>query len=121
MPSWLADVMEGADVRMVQAGDGLGFPLEPLAEIGVGGHMRREDLDGDRAIQAGVGGLADFAHPAYTKGRLDLVRSDRGAKGEGHGLIARVPVPDGSTDAGDAAELSPWRGRAPRGRPAARP
>ena len=39
----------------IQAGDRLGFPLEPLAEIGVVGHMRQEHLDGDGAIQPGVG------------------------------------------------------------------
>ena len=45
----------GADVRVVQAGDRLGFPLEPLAEIGIVGDMRQEHLDGDGAIQASVG------------------------------------------------------------------
>ncbi len=44
----------------------------------------------------------DLAHAAYTRGRLDLVRAERGARGERHGLIARVRVPDGSTDAGKA-------------------
>ena len=42
--------MERADVRMVQAGDGLGFPLEPLAEIGISGDMLGQHLDGDGAV-----------------------------------------------------------------------
>ena len=35
-----ADVMEGADVRVVQGRDGLGLPLEPLLQIGVRRDMR---------------------------------------------------------------------------------
>jgi len=31
----LADVVQGADVRVVQTGDGLRFTLEPLLEVGV--------------------------------------------------------------------------------------
>ena len=34
-----ADVVERADMRMVQAGDGPRFPLETLAEIGIVGQM----------------------------------------------------------------------------------
>ena len=78
-PVLLADVMERADVRMVQARDRLGFPLEPLAEIGIVGHMRQEHLDGDGAVQAGVGGLVDLAHAPSAEGRLDFVGAERGA------------------------------------------
>ena len=71
-------------MRVVQAGDRLGFPLEPLAEIGIVGDMRQEHLDGDRAIQAGVGGFVDFTHASSTELGLDLVGAERGAGCEGH-------------------------------------
>jgi hypothetical protein len=52
--------MERADVRVVEAGDGPGFPLEPLLQIGIGGDVFREDLDGDRAVKPRVGCLVDL-------------------------------------------------------------
>ncbi len=44
--------MEGANVRVVQAGDGLRLALEPLLEIGVRGDVLGEDLDGDGSVEA---------------------------------------------------------------------
>ena len=41
-PVLTPDVMERADMRMVQAGNGLRLALEPLFEIGVGGDMLGE-------------------------------------------------------------------------------
>ncbi len=57
----------------------LGLALEPLAEIGIVGDMRRQYLDGDGAVQAGVSGLVDLAHAPSTEGGLDLVGAERGA------------------------------------------
>ena len=50
------DVVERADVRMIERGHGTGFALEPFAEL-LGG-----ELDGDLPTQAGVAGPIDFAH-----------------------------------------------------------
>ena len=61
----------GADVRVVQAGDRLGFPLEPLAEIGIVGHMRQEHFDGDGAVQARVGGFVDLTQDPRAERGLD--------------------------------------------------
>ncbi len=62
-------------MRVVQAGDGLRLALEPLLQIGVRSYMLGENLDGDRAIQAGVAGLVDLAHAPSPNGREDLVGS----------------------------------------------
>ena len=51
-------VVERANVRMVQRGDGAGFTLEPGVEPRLG------DFDGDHAVEARVHGLVDRAHPA---------------------------------------------------------
>src|SRR5271169_2178179 len=53
-----SDVVDLADVGMVQSGDGPGFALEVLAVRAV------EKLDGDRAIETGVARLPDLAHAA---------------------------------------------------------
>ena len=60
-PVLTPDVMERANVRVVQAGDGLRLALEPLLQVGVRGDVLRQYLDGDRAVQAGVAGLVDLA------------------------------------------------------------
>ena len=47
--------------------------------------MLGEHLDGDRAVQAGVAGFVDLTHPPSAEGGDDLIRSERGARREGHG------------------------------------
>ena len=79
-----SDVVQRADVRMVQAGDGLRFALEALLHFGVVGEMRREDLDRHGAVQPRVGRLVDFAHPARADQREDLVGTESDACGQSH-------------------------------------
>ena len=50
----LADVMQCAAVWMIQGGDGAGFALEALAEIGLSSNARGQDFDGDGAIEPRV-------------------------------------------------------------------
>ena len=53
----VADVVEGADVGMIQAGNGFCFALESLAQFGAVREMIGQNFDGDDAIEAGVAGL----------------------------------------------------------------
>ncbi len=46
----VADVVQRADMRVVEAGDGLRFTLEPFAAHGVARQVRRQDLDRGRAV-----------------------------------------------------------------------
>jgi len=80
----LAHVVQRADVRVIQPGDGLRFALEPRPAVRVRGDLGREDLDGNRAVEAGITGLVDLAHPAGPNGGLDLVRAEAGTGREGH-------------------------------------
>jgi len=50
----LADVVKRADVRVRERGNRAGFALEACASVRVCAQFRRENLDGNRAIQAGV-------------------------------------------------------------------
>ena len=50
-----------------------GFPLEALLAPRAVSEVHREHFDGNRAIEARVGGFVDFAHPAGTEGLGDLV------------------------------------------------
>ncbi len=70
----MADVVQGADIRIVQTGDGARLNLEPLATFGAARQLCGQDLDSDGAVQAGIAGAVDFAHTAGADGRKDLVR-----------------------------------------------
>ena len=79
-----AEVVEDADVGMIQGGDGPGLTLEALAQVRASCQLRREDLDRHRPIQARVPGPVDLAHAAGAERRGDLVGAEAGAGGEGH-------------------------------------
>ncbi len=48
---------------------------------------RSKVLPPDLAVQAGVAGFVDLAHPARANGREDLVRAEGGAGVEGHQFV----------------------------------
>ena len=75
----LAHIEERTDVRVGQAGDGLRFPREARAALRVGVQFRGKDLDGNRAIEAGVAGLVDLTHAARPDGGLYLIRAEAGS------------------------------------------
>lgn len=55
-PFLMANVVQGADVRMAQAGDGLCFALETLAQLRIAGQMFGKNLDGNSAIKPRISG-----------------------------------------------------------------
>ena len=57
-----ADVVQGADVRVVQRSRSPGLALEPCAELGVAGQCPAQDLHRDAAIQARVARPIHLAH-----------------------------------------------------------
>ena len=60
----LPEIMHGDDVRMVQAGQGAGFAVEPLGKAGVACCGRRQDLQRHQPVQGRLPGLIDRAHAA---------------------------------------------------------
>jgi hypothetical protein len=83
-PSSASHVEHGTDVRMAERGERLGFPLEPLLQIGIAGDVRGEDFDRDGAIETCVSGPVDFTHPAGTERGQDLVRAEASTCSESH-------------------------------------
>ena len=80
-------------MRMVQAGDRLGFAFEPLFQIGISRDVLRQHLNGHGAIQARVSGLVDLTHPARAEGGFDLVGAEWGSSRQCHqwqSAVARV-------------------------------
>ena len=72
----LLQAVDGADVRMVQRGQHLGFPLEPRQPIGVGRERLGQHLQRHVAIELGVAGLIHLPHPAFADLGGDLVASN---------------------------------------------
>ncbi len=71
--------MDGADVGVVKGRSGLGFLQEPLLCRLVAGQVRREELDGDLALQARVLGGVDDPHAAGAEFGEDVVGAESGA------------------------------------------
>ena len=71
-----ADVVQDADVRMIQRGDGPRFVLDALA---LPGHER---LDRHSPAQAGVEGLVDLPHATGTQLGEDFIRAETGARSQ---------------------------------------
>ena len=82
----MAYVVQHADVRMIQARDGLCFALEPLLANWIRGELRWQDLDRDGALQPCVAGAIDFTHPADAELRRDFIRAKFCAWSERHRL-----------------------------------
>ena len=87
-----SDVVERADVRMIERRHGVRLAVEAGAQLGVGGELRRQHLDRDRAIEPRIARAVDLAHPAGADRRDDLIRPESRAGCQGHqpaGLCAR--------------------------------
>ena len=63
------------DVGMIERGQRDGLALEPGQPLGIGGHLRRQNLDRNVAAQLRIERAVDLTHAALSKGRHDLVRA----------------------------------------------
>ena len=80
LPAVRTTMSGSADVRVVHQGGGCLRPLqEPLLGRLVAGQVRREELDGDLALQALVLGRVDDPHAACAELGADRKRAERGA------------------------------------------
>src|SRR5689334_3686274 len=73
-----ADVVDGADVRMIEGRDDARFALEPLAKLQVGRQLRGENLQRDVAIEPHVARPIDLTHSPFANPGLDFVRPEPG-------------------------------------------
>ena len=73
----LAGIMNGDDARMIQGAGGLGLVDETLAAFAIGQLVRRQNLDGDGAVELRVEGLVDDAHPALAELGFNQVPVER--------------------------------------------
>ena len=83
-PVLVPDVVECADVRVLERGDRLGLALEAGLQLGIG---VGQDLDRDGPIEAGVVRAVDLAESAGADQRHDLVGPEPESGAERHGVI----------------------------------
>jgi hypothetical protein len=62
-PVLLSDVIDGADVGMIQCGSGLSFTLETGKCLRVSRNFIWQELEGDEAVQSYVFGFVDNGIP----------------------------------------------------------
>ena len=72
------DIVQRANMWMVQRGDGVRFAFEPLGKL-FGGN-----LDGDGAVETRVARLIHFSHTSCAEGREDLIGSQTSPSRERH-------------------------------------
>jgi hypothetical protein len=75
-----ADVMNGDDVRMIEARRGHRFLLEPSQTFGIGRNALGDDFDRNIATQARVARAIDLTHAAAAEQCDHLVRTDSRAR-----------------------------------------
>ncbi len=80
----VADIVERADVRMIELRERPRVALEALAELRVAGKGIAQELERDDAAEARVAGLVHLAHAAEADRRLDFVRAETSSWGPGH-------------------------------------
>jgi hypothetical protein len=78
----VADVVQRADVRMIQRGDRPRLVHEPLAGGDVVDDAARQHLDRHGAIEPGIAGFVHLAHPAGADPGLDDIGAQHGAARE---------------------------------------
>jgi hypothetical protein len=71
-----ADIVEHADVRMVQRGDRARFSIETFASVHIVGHMRRQHFDGHGTAKPCVACRVDLPHSASANPGAEPVWSD---------------------------------------------
>ncbi len=77
--TFLSDIVNGADVGMVQRGCSLGFSLETAEGLGIAGNFIGQKLQSYEAMQASVFGLVDDTHSTAAEFLDDAVVRDSSA------------------------------------------
>ena len=60
----LADIVNGADIGMVQGGGRLRFALKAGQRLRISRHVVGQELQGNKTVKTGVFGLVDYSHAA---------------------------------------------------------
>jgi hypothetical protein len=101
-----ADVVESANIRMIQGRDGASLALDAVCEM-LGGN-----LDRHIAVQAGVARLVHLTHAAGADQLQDFIRADPRSTGKRHLWILPRPLPHGRGSVSYCKDASGFLSRA---------
>ena len=73
LPVLIVNLVDGADIGVVQGGSGLRFPLKAAKSLGIFGDLVRKELQGNKAVQLYIFRLIDHAHPATAESLDDAI------------------------------------------------
>jgi hypothetical protein len=79
--------MEGADMWVIQRGNGSGFTTKALFTAWIGCERLRENLDGDDPVETCIPPPVNLAHPTGANQAEDFVGAEPNAWGETHGGV----------------------------------
>ena len=82
-----SSAVDGGNVRVVEAVQHLGLPLEPSETIRTVGEGVGEDLQRHQAVELGVGGLPALSHPALAEEGDHVIVPEKGTGTERHKLL----------------------------------
>jgi hypothetical protein len=71
-----ADVVDRADVGVIQCGRGLRLALKTTEGLGITGYLVGQELEGDEPVEPGVFGLVNHTHTAAAQLLDDAVMRD---------------------------------------------
>jgi hypothetical protein len=90
----LAEIMDGDDVRVAQPRQGLGLLFEARGEGGIFLPSRRDNFQGDQAVEPGLAGFVHDAHAAPSQAlddfQLGKVLGDLAGRGRGRRRGSRL-------------------------------
>jgi hypothetical protein len=89
---YLFETVQRGDVRVSQAGENLGFALEPRPAFRVCRQLIGQDLERHIPFEAAVASAIHLAHSARAKGGGDLVGAEPSARGQGHRRRGLSPI-----------------------------
>jgi hypothetical protein len=72
----LADLVDGADIGMIQRGRGAGFAAETFERLRITDEIFGKEFDGDEAAEFGVFGFVDDTHASAAEFFNDAVMGD---------------------------------------------
>jgi hypothetical protein len=78
------DVVQAADVRVVQRGDRFGLAGEPCPELGIVRQLRCENLQRYRSVQTCVAGSIHLAHAPTANQGQDFIWPEARSRLQGH-------------------------------------
>ena len=83
----VANIEDREKIVMVQGTENSRFLLKALQTFGIGGKGRGKDLDRNTSLEAGVTRAVYLAHAAGAERRLNFIRAEFRARGEGHPFV----------------------------------